>query len=110
MEETNVTFTCDTRGTIAYWVLNDTTVSITHPEEQPRYERMGVTFGKNEYDGYINLTLIAPAVVALNNTKISCTVYKNGPAMSTSVYLYVFNTLGKHNYTTVYLPNASELF
>ena len=78
-------------------MLNDTSITTSHPDEQPRYESYGVTFIESKAGGLINLTMIVPAnaTAILNNTKIVCTVRDNQPTldMSMPVYLTVFASL-----------------
>ena len=93
----NATVTCKTRGTLAYWVINRTVITISHPEEQQYYESLGIVFMKNESRGYYNLTMIVPAIVTVNNTAVFCQARDSDHRHATSneVFLVVFTTLRK---------------
>ena len=87
---------CKTRGGLeAYWVLNYTALSLSHPQAKRDFENMGVVFKEIETNGYYNLTMTLPAILPLNNTIISCTVKNHGVDMSNEVSLRVFNDLSK---------------
>jgi hypothetical protein len=70
----NVTFTCNTIGREAYWVLNAIPMTITYPNEKQAYEDQGVIFLEDVHQQYYNLTMIINASLALNNTEIFCSV------------------------------------
>lgn len=97
---TNVTFTCVTKGdrVIAYWILNGTSITISHNSEKLEYERLGALFTNTSSGGYYNLTLSVPATVVWNKTNIVCSVRDRlltSVAQSIPVYLYVFYSLRK---------------
>lgn len=92
---TNITISCNTRGAYAFWTLNRTSITVSHPNEAKHYEDIGVVFTYIESNGYYNLTMVAPAVLPMNNTNISCTARSSGVQMSNVVYIKVFNNISK---------------
>ena len=70
----NVTFTCNTIGREAYWVLNAIPMTISYPDEREVYEDQGVIFLEDVHQQYHNLTMVINASLVLNNTVIFCTV------------------------------------
>ena len=63
LEGNNVMISCETTGReVAYWVLNRTALSISHPDAKMPYEDLGVLFMETKSDKYYNLTMIAPAI------------------------------------------------
>ena len=77
-------------------MLNDIALSLSHPQAKRNFESMGVVFKERiETNEYYNLTMTLPAILPLNNTKISCTVKNSGVDMSNEVSLRVFNDLSK---------------
>ena len=70
----NVTFTCDTIGIEAHWVLNAIPMTISYPDQKQAYEDQGVAFLEDVSQQYYNLTMVVNASLALNNTEIFCTV------------------------------------
>ena len=70
----NVTFTCNTIGREAHWVLNTIPMTISYPDKRQAYEDQGVIFLEDIHQQYYNLTMIINASLALNNTVIFCTV------------------------------------
>ena len=95
----NVTVTCKTRGgTEAFWVLNRTAITVSHPSTKQYYENVGVVFSHTESEGYYNLTMIVPAILPMNNTSIVCTTRNsmNGAVESSNlVDFIVFNNFRK---------------
>ena len=94
----NVMVTCKTSGTGAFWVLNGTSITVSHPNTKDDYENFGVVFSYTESDGYYNLTMIVPAILPMNNTSIVCTTRNsmNGaPKSSNLVYFIVFDNFRK---------------
>ena len=92
----NVTVTCKTRGTHAYWVLNGTSLTISHPEVVNDYvENLGILFIEETAGEYFNLTMIAPAVELMNGTTVVCTarVGTIRIARSAEVKIMVYHTL-----------------
>ena len=92
----NVTMTCKTRGTLAYWVLNETALTISHQEAVDDYmENLGVLFIEDTAGGYSNLTMIAPAVELMNGTTVVCRVRDSMIRIDSSaeVKIMVYHTL-----------------
>ena len=98
----NVTVTCKTRGgTEAFWVLNETSITVSHPSTKQDYENFGVVFSHTESDGYYNLTMIVPAILPMNNTSIGCTArnsMNSATENSNLVDFIVFDNLRKLNF------------
>ena len=91
----NATFTCDTIGREAYWVLNTIPMTITYPNEKKAYEEQGVIFLEPDISQeYYNLTMIVNATLALNNTILFCSAISSDYTvqMSQEVHLIIFNT------------------
>ena len=93
----NATFTCNTTGREAYWVLNAIPMTISYPNEKQAYEDQGVIFFEDISQKYYNLTMIIHASLALNNTSLFCSVIDSDYTvkMSHEVHLIIFNTLSK---------------
>ena len=70
----NATFTCNTIGREAYWVLNAIPMTISYPNEKQAYEDQGVIFSEDVSQQYYNLTMIIHTSLALNNTMLFCSV------------------------------------
>lgn len=96
----DVTVTCKTRGgTEAFWVLNKTSITVSHQSKKEEYETVGVVFSHTESDGYYNLTMIIPAILPMNNTSIECTARMNGAVENSNVVDFiVFDNFRKFNY------------
>ena len=93
---TNVTLSCKTRGgTQAFWTLNRTAITVSHESAKQYYENIGVLFTRTESNEYYNLTMVAPAVLAMNNTSISCAARGSGVQMSNEVHMIVFDHFGE---------------
>ena len=63
----NVTFTCNTIGIEAHWVLNAIPMTISYPDQKQAYEDQGVIFLEDVHQQYYNLTMVVNASLALNN-------------------------------------------
>ena len=98
----NITVTCKTRGgTEAFWVLNGTSITVSHQADKQRYKNIGVVFSHTESDGYYNLTMIVPASLPMNNTSIGCTArnsINSAVENSNLVDFIVFNNFRKLNF------------
>ena len=95
----NVTFTCNTIGIEAFWVLNAIPMTITYEDEKKTYEDQGVTFLEEITQRYYNLTMIVEASLELNNTVIFCSVVGEEDftiVMSQEVQLVIFNFSSKY--------------
>ena len=91
----NVTFTCNTIGREAYWVLNAIPMTISYPDEKKAYEDQGVVFLEDIYQQYYNLTMFIHTSLALNNTIIFCSVIDVDYTveMSKEIHLIVLSKL-----------------
>ena len=89
----NVTFTCNTIGREAHWVLNAIPMTISYPDQKQAYEDQGVIFLEDINQQYYNLTMIINASLALNNTEIFCTVIDLDftVKMSKEIYLIILS-------------------
>ena len=96
----NVTFTCNTIGREAYWVLNAIPMTISYPDQKQEYEDQGVIFLEDIHQQYYNLTMVINASLALNNTEIFCSVidFDFTVEMSREVRLIIASKYGSgHN-------------
>ena len=80
-------------------MINDRTISDTHPNNKEYYESLGFIFSGSTHGtwGYHNLTINVLASESLNNTKIECTVIDGSYTQTETniAYLYVFTDLRK---------------
>ena len=76
-------------------MLNETSITVSHPSTVERYKNMGVEFKETERNGYVNLTMIAPAILPMNNTTVYCTVIGDKVVHSTKVYLFLYDNFGE---------------
>ena len=93
----NATFTCNTIGREAYWVLNAIPMTISYPNEKQAYEDQGVIFLEDISQQYYNLTMIIHASLALNKTILFCSAIGSDYTvkMSQEVHLIVFSISSK---------------
>ena len=97
----NATFTCNTVGREAHWVLNGIPMTFSYENEKQVYEDRGVTFLEDAYQQYFNLTMIIHTSLALNNTMIFCSVIDADFTVEMSqrfILLYQVSTLQFQKY------------
>ena len=94
-------FHCRATGDIVYWIINNETITSTHPDNKERYEAEGFVFSPltdGSASNYHNLTVNVPASARTNNTLIECRVIGNNYyhiGDSEKAYLFVFSDLRK---------------